>query len=191
MNTAEAQFDRFSCHSDDIAAYIDGELSLEREFELDAHFAVCTFCSDELNQQKQFLCGLNSTLKNEREIELPLNFTKLVVANAESHVTGLRRPRERFNALFICAGLSLFVLFAMGAEAGKTLAGLSVLLERLSAVGAFLGHIVYSLFVGVVIILRSFATQLRADAMTIAFAAGFFAVMAVYFSRKIMRMRRA
>ena len=104
----------FECPSEEIAAYIDGEIELVRESELDVHFAACPICSDELNQQKEFLCRLNSSLKQEGDLELPANFTKLIVVNAESTVSGLRRPRERFNAIFICAGLFLFVLFALG-----------------------------------------------------------------------------
>src|SRR2546423_3864915 len=95
----------FECPTDEIAAFIDGEMDPVREFELETHLALCEICSLELNQQKQFLCGLSSSLKHEDEIELPANFAKLIVANAESTVTGLRRPRERFNAIFICAGL--------------------------------------------------------------------------------------
>src|SRR5436190_12740079 len=108
-----------TCPIDEISAYIDGELDAAREFEMDLHFAGCQTCACELNEQKNFLRNLDVSLGHDREVELPPNFTKLIVANAESTVSGLRRPRERFNALFICSGLLLFVLFATGAEAGK------------------------------------------------------------------------
>src|SRR5688572_23637914 len=143
------------CPTDDIAAYIDGELDLARELELDGHFAKCVPCTRELNQQKQFLCGLNSGLQRERELELPANFTKRVVANAESTVSGLRRPRERFNAIFICSALLLFVLFALGADAARVFDGVSLIFEKVAIVGGFFGHAIYALFVGVAIILRS------------------------------------
>ena len=179
-----------SCPTGDIAAYIDGELSPGHESKLDLHFADCTVCAYELNQQKQFLCGLNSSLRHESEIELPANFTKLIVANAESSVSGLRRPRERYNAIFICAALSLFVLFAMGAEAGKLFVGLSTIFDQISAVGAFVGHLIYSVLVGVLIILRSVASRFRVDAVMVAFLAGFAAVTVMFLSRKLLRMRR-
>ena len=179
-----------SCPTDEIAAYIDGELSLEHESEMDIHLAGCPICSHQLTQQKQFLCGLNSSLKNECEIELPANFTKLIVAGAESTVSGLRKPRERFNAIFICAGLSLFVLFAMGAEAGKVFASVAVIIEQISAVGSFFGHLAYSVFVGVVMVLRSLAGQFRLDAVMVALVVGFLAVTVMFFSRKLLRMRR-
>src|SRR5664279_3152743 len=123
------QANNFECPSDEIASYIDGELDLTRELELDAHFRECSICTDELNQQKQFVCSLDLSLKHERELELPANFTKTIVANAESTVSGLRRPRERFNAIFICAGLFLFVLFALGTNTGSYFEEVSTVYE--------------------------------------------------------------
>ena len=187
--TSEVQIRALECPTDEIAAYIDGEMDPMREFELEAHLAGCEVCSLELNQQKQFLCGLSSSLQHEDEIELPANFTKLIVANAESTVTGLRRPREQFNAIFICAGLFLFALFALGADAGKIFQGVSNIFEQITAVGGFFGRLIYSVFVGVAIILRSLATQFRADAVVAAVAAGIFAVSLMFISRRLLRIR--
>ena len=183
--------DNFKCPSEEIAAYIDGELSPKRELELDAHFIECSACTDELNQQKQFLCQLDLSLKHGNELDLPADFAKTIIANAESTVSGLRRPRERFNALFICAGLFLFVLFASGADAGRMLRGIPVLFEQVMAVGSFFGHLIYSVFIGVSIILRAFAAQVRYD---LAIAVALTAVSAsalMFISRRAVRMRRA
>ena len=185
------RFEHNLCPSDEIAAYIDGELSHEQESELESHFAACTVCSTELTYQRQFLCGLSSSLKDEREMELPPDFAKKIVAHAESSVAGLRRPSERFNAIFICVGLSLFVLFATGAESSKVIAGVSSVVEKISAVGAFLGHIFYSLLLGVIVIIRSLAIQFQFDSIIVAIFAGFAAVAAMYFSRRLLKIRRA
>lgn len=147
------------CLSDEIAAYIDGELEPQRELELEMHMADCAFCRSELNEQKRFLRELDASLKGENDLVLPDDFTRLIVTNAESNVSGLRRPGERFNAFFICAGLALFVLFAIGPDASAMAAGLSQVMDQSLAVGGFFGHLVYSLFLGVVIILRSTAAQ--------------------------------
>lgn len=176
------------CPSFEIAAYIDGELDRAREFELEDHFAACEICAQELNHQKQFLCDLNSSLKHEGDLELPPNFTKLIVANAESTVSGLRRPRERFNAVFICAGLALFVLFALGADVFK---GVSGIFDQMSAVVGFFGHLFYSIFVGVAIIVRSFAAQFRLDIVMAVVLIALFTVSLMYASRKMLRIRRA
>jgi anti-sigma factor RsiW len=177
------------CPTEDIAAYIDGELGLARELELDNHFANCDVCARELNQQKQFLLGLNSGLQRERELELPANFTKRVVANAESTVSGLRRPSERFNAIFICTALLLFVLFALGAEAGRVFQGISLIFEQAAIVGGFFGHAIYAAFVGIAIILRSLASQIWIDqSLSITFMAAL-ATACFRISLRVLRIR--
>ena len=187
----KSQVNNFKCPSDEIASYIDGELDRACELELDAHFSECAICADELNQQKQFLCHLDSSLKQERELDLPANFTKTIVANAESTVSGLRRPRERFNAIFICAGLFLFVLFALGTDASRVLDGVWVVFDQIMAVGGFFGHLVYSIFIGVSIILRSFAAQVRIDVVIAVVFTATVGVSLMFISRRVLRMRRA
>lgn len=179
------------CPVDEIAAYIDGELDLEQEFALDAHFAVCRSCSFELNQQKQFLCGLSSSLKHEGEIELPANFAKLIVANAESTVSGVRQPSELYNAAFICAGLGLFVLFALGGDVRTTITGIYGVLDQGAVVAGFIGHIIFSVVLGIVIVMRSIATEFRVDVAMVILAASTLAASAMFVSRKILGIRRA
>lgn len=187
----ESKVNQLSCPTDEISAYIDGEIDLARELELDGHFAECEACSFELNQQKQFLRNLDASLRNQLEMELPANFTKQIVANAESTVSGLRRPRERFNALFICAGLLLFVLFSLGAEAGKLFQGASLIVEQTAAVGSFFGHLIYSVFVGAAIILRTLAGPFQLGVAAILLMAMAFAVFSWFLSRRVLSTRRA
>jgi len=179
------------CPSYEIAAYIDGELTAERELQLDAHFAACPLCSAELNEQKQVLLSLNASLGYEAEMELPSNFTRLIVANAESSVTGLRRPRERFNAVFICAALFLFGLFALGTDAVGMFNGVVMIFERIVAVGGVFGHLVYSFVLGLVIILRSFAANVHFDAIAAVAVTIILGVSLMYVSRVLLRLRRA
>jgi len=180
----------FECSPDEIAAYIDGELAPKRELEMEGHFTLCLTCSHELNQQKQFLCGLNSTLMNEGELELPEGFTKLIVANAESTVSGLRRPIELYNAVFICVALLLFVLFALGAEAGNILNSVSAIFDQAGAVGGFFGRVVYSIFLGISIITRSIAAQFRIDVVIALAFVSIFAAFVLFVSRKMTDARR-
>ena len=106
------------------------------------------------------------------EVELPENFTKRVVINAESTVSGVRRPVELFNAFFICIGLFFFVLFASGTDADKVFGGISAIIEQAAIVGGFFGHFIYALFIGVAIVLRSLASQVMMDQfLVIAFMA--------------------
>lgn len=186
----DVQIQAHTCPVDEISAYIDGELAPVRELELEMHLADCRACSDELNLQKQFLLGLNSSLKGEQELDLPKDFTKQIIVNAESSVAGLRRPREIYNAVFICAALFIFVLFALGSDAGGLLQGLATAVGQTAAIGGFFGHFVYSFFLGVAIILRSLASQVTIDAvaaLTLTLVAGGFAAL---LSHKMLRIRR-
>jgi Putative zinc-finger len=185
------QMNNLTCPSDEIAAYIDGELGAERELELDAHFVACETCIGELNLQKQFLNELDAGLKGGRELDLPVNFTKTIVANAESTVSGLRRPRERFNALFVCAGLFLFVLFALGSDARRMFNGLATAFEQTVAVGGFFAHLVYSIFLGMSIVVRSLAAQFRSDMVIAVVLTATIAAFLMYVSRRALRILRA
>lgn len=178
------------CPVEDIAAYIDSELDAVREVEIEAHFAACDHCSFELNLQKQFLCDVTSGLRQESDIDLPPDFARKVAVNAESSVSGLRRSRERFNAVFICAGLALFALFALGAEAGNLLNLAYGLIEQIAAVGSFFGQLVYLFFIGVAIVLRTITAPAGFEVTAaIAFAALCVAA-ALPFRRRVMKLLR-
>lgn len=178
------------CPNHDIAAYIDGELSPALEIELEMHFAACEPCLFEVNEQKRFLRELESSLHYENDLELPSNFTKVVVANAESSVSGLRRPRERYYALIVTLTLGLFVLIAVGPEAGKVMAGVAHLADQVAAVAGFFGHLVYSLFLGVVIILRALALQGSLDSFSLLALLSIVILTLTAVSKKAARIRR-
>lgn len=179
-----------SCPVEDIAAYIDGELDVVRETELEAHFAVCDDCNLELNLQKQFLCDVSSGLRQENAIDLPHDFAKKIAVNAESSVSGLRRPRERFNAVFICAGLALFALFALGGEAGNLLNLPYSLFEQIAAVGSLVGQVLYSFFLGVAIVLRAIAARAGFEGAAVVAFAVVSVAAALRFRRQFMRLLR-
>ena len=189
MNKPETQIS--ACPSDDISSYIDGELDIERELQLDAHFANCEVCSGELNRQKQFLCCLESSLKNESDLVLPANFTKRIVVNAETKVSGVRRPAEFFNSIFVCVAILLFVLFASGPEAEKLLKGGYIFLDQAVAIGDVFVHFVYDLFLGVAIIIRTFATQVPLDLLTAVLISIILAFPTIFLSRRVLRVGRA
>jgi len=181
-----------TCPSGEISAYIDGELSPLDELNLEKHLAVCSICTTDLNQQKSFLFALSSSLEREDEFELPKNFTKTIVATAESRVSGLRRPRERFNAVFICTALFLFILFALG-TGGETLpAVFGMALEKIGAVAAFAFRLVYSISLGAVVVVRSISSQVFfGSSVSFLLFAGLFGFSLFVCSRLILRSDRS
>lgn len=180
------------CPNDNISAYIDGELSPADELALEMHLTGCSACTDELNLQKSFLQALNASLERGAEIELPENFTKTVVTNAESRVSGLRGASERVNAIFICAALFLFALFALGNDAEGTFATIAAVAEKLGAVAAAAGHFIFDISLAATIIIRTVSSAIVSDSRI---AAMFFVIALVssilFFSRLLLRHRRA
>lgn len=149
-----------NCKIFDLAAYVDGELSPREEMDLEMHLAECDACAEKLNEQKKMLCALDFALvEDENEIKLPEDFTKVVVANAESRVGGLRCPKERYRTLFVCAALFLMVLLGLRGDTGQVFATFGNFFEQVWAVGGFLAHLVYDIAIGTTVIFRSVFTQ--------------------------------
>ena len=180
-----------ACPSDDIAAYIDGELEGDRLRLLECHLSECSVCAEELNDQKQFLLYLDTSLGMESELDLPESFAKSVVANAEANVAGLRRPSEIYHTVFVCAAVGLFVLFAAGTESGGVLDGIYGAFDKVAVVAGFFGHLIYDLCLGIAIVLRSFTAQFRPDIVMAVLIAILLFVPTVFLSRKMLRVGRA
>lgn len=141
----------------EIASYLDGELSADAELRLESHLAQCSMCAEELNFQKHLLNALESSLADLPEI--PADFTKRIVVNAESEVGGLRKKREWLNAAFVCCALFLFILFTLGASAPATIAASVNIVGRMAAILDIIGHLIYDISIGVVVIMRTVAGQ--------------------------------
>lgn len=138
----------------DIFAYVDGELTAEHELELEFHMAECRACRNEFNLQKKLLNVLNSTVANGDDLVLPENFAKVVIANAESNVRGIRRIRELGVSAIICVAI-LFVAGSIAVSGNFSFGGFGLLLEKAGAVTLALFHLLYSFALGVSVIIRS------------------------------------
>ncbi len=180
-----------ACPSPEISAYIDGELSPGDELELERHVGGCRVCADDLNLQKGFLNALDFSLEDEKQIQLPDNFARAVMANAESRVSGLRQPHERRNAAYVCIALVMFSLFALGSNAEKTFAAAAAMVEKALAVAASVWHFVYNIGLGAAIVFRSLASAFVFDsAAAVTFVLGIFVMSLYMFSRLVGRFRR-
>ncbi len=188
QETSKIQTD---CPRSEIASYIDGDLDPREELDLELHFAGCPTCLVELNEQKKLLCALDFALENEDEIELPENFTKVVVANAESNVQGLRCPRERNRALLVCVALFGLIFIGLGAETSKTFASFGTVTEKFIAVGGFFVHLVHDISIAAAVIFRAFSLQFVFKSTISAALLGIcFVVSFLIFSRLMSRHRR-
>lgn len=105
------------CRTDDVAAYLDGELGGPASESFEAHLKTCVRCATELRTQRQLLCTLDLAF-SERSFELPRNFSRVVAAHAESDLSGMRKKSERRRAFQLCALLALLSFALLGAASG-------------------------------------------------------------------------
>jgi len=155
------------------------------------HIARCRLCADDLNLQKNFLNALDYSLDEKAELELPKNFTKSVVANAESRVSGLRRPHERRNAALICIALVVVSVFALGSSTERTLGAITTVVDKVVAVVESVGHLAYDIALGSAIVFRTLASKFVFDsgAAVVSFLLIF--ILSLYlFSRLLVRFHR-
>ncbi|HVS83517.1 MAG TPA: zf-HC2 domain-containing protein [Pyrinomonadaceae bacterium] len=102
------------CRTEDVAAYLDGELGGSASESFEAHLKTCARCATELRTQRQLLCTLDLAF-SERSFELPRNFSRVVAAHAESDLSGMRKKSERRRAFQLCALLALLSFALLGA----------------------------------------------------------------------------
>lgn len=179
------------CPQTEFSAYIDGELSPRGELAVETHLAVCKNCVSKLNEQKTVLFALDSLAAKEKDFRLPANFTKIVVANAESEVSGLRRPQERFKALLVCAGLFLFVLAGLGNETKTIFSAFGKFSEQFLKVLVFFSHLIYDIAVGMSVVFRSLSYQIVYNSMISSLFLIIFSLVSIFaLSRLIVRQNR-
>ena len=108
-------FNDNNCALEDVAAYIDGELSEAGVAGFEDHLKSCVACADELRAQRQLLCTLDVAFNGSRSFQLPHNFTRVVTARAESDLRGMRNKHERRRALKLCGMLAAVSFALLGA----------------------------------------------------------------------------
>lgn len=179
------------CPRDDIAAYVDGELSSDAAAALERHIDGCSICRRSLLEQRQFLAALSASLENGKDIDLPADFTKRIVSNAESSVAGLRRPNELFTAICICAALFLFVLFAFGGETAAIASAAGSIGEKLLTVGSFVLKLIGNAIFAVAVVSRSLASYFDLSVLLIPVAIVLGVLLVFLSSRWVLRRRSA
>lgn len=100
---------------EDIATYLDGEMSGDELTIFENHVRTCKICADELQTQKRLLNELDFAFgSHEESLPLPKDFTKVVKATAESNMSGLRQKEEKTRALRLCTVLIVLSAILLG-----------------------------------------------------------------------------
>jgi len=67
----------YICETENIAAYIEGDLEPALHAALEEHLKECAGCASELRAQRLFMCELDSALANPFDLEVPANFARV------------------------------------------------------------------------------------------------------------------
>jgi anti-sigma factor RsiW len=126
--------DYSTCETENIAAYVDGELEPARRVALEKHIQHCGRCASELQAQRLFMCELDSALASPFYLAVPPNFAQIVAVHAESDMRGVRDRSEHTRALRFCVILSLAAFALLGFASSK-----AVILNVRSAAGKVFG----------------------------------------------------
>lgn len=148
------------CPREEIGLYLDGELDAQEEILLEDHLSICGICKEELNLQKQMLSALSLAFEEKNEIEIPKNFTKIVVTKAESGVNGLRCKDERNKALFLSLILLLLITVGLSGENEKVFSILRDFSNQIITVGSFILHFTFDISFGISVILRNLCQKI-------------------------------
>jgi Putative zinc-finger len=103
-----------NCPREEIAAYLDDELSGATLTGFETHLENCSDCATELRGQRQLLCTLDVAFNQPQSFELPSDFTHVIATRAESDLRGVRRKGERRRAVKVCAILAIFSFALIG-----------------------------------------------------------------------------
>jgi predicted anti-sigma-YlaC factor YlaD len=148
-----------NCPSEEIFHYLEGELSATEELSLEKHFAECETCLNEFSSQKELSRALNFAFNEESEIELPKDYTKVIVSKAESNVSGLRTKRELTKAIFLSCALFLILAIGFRGETEKGFATTREFGREILTVLGFVTHFIYEISIGLVVVLRFLGQQ--------------------------------
>jgi anti-sigma factor RsiW len=148
------------CQSEEVAAYLDGELQPQAAAAFEQHLKDCAACAADLREQRRLLCTLDLALGNREngDLQLPKNFLQIVTAHAQSDLSSLRSESvERRRALRLCLvlGAASFALLGTATVSESILKPLSLLIKHAKTVLGLMGHSLYDAGAGVAVIARA------------------------------------
>jgi anti-sigma factor RsiW len=160
----------YVCQSEDVAAYLDGELNATACASFELHVKECAVCAARLHEQRRLLCALDFALgESSLSLPLPQNFAQVVATRAQSDMSEMRSRIEHGRALRLCAALALLAFGLLGAAASRSvfLTARGIASYALSA-SDLVGHALYNTGAGFAVISRSLGGHLVFESHTFA-----------------------
>lgn len=183
----------YICETENIAAYIDGELEAGRRAALEEHIKQCAPCASELRAQRLFMCELDSALASPFDLAVPPNFAQVVAVRAASDMRGVRDAAEHKRALRFCIILGLAAFALLGATASKALIlGIRSMAGKVFGVVGFFAKTTFDVASGFTVMSRVVSRGLIADSLVAGMVSLFLVVLVIaVLSFLILRYHRA
>jgi anti-sigma factor RsiW len=170
----------YICESENIAAYIDGDLEPGLRSDLEEHIKHCAQCASELQAQRLFMCELDSALASPFDLAVPANFAQVVAVNAESDMSGVRDRVEHARALRFCIILALTAFALLGVASSKAvILNLRSVFDKAFGVLGFFAKTVFDAAAGLTVISRVLSRGLIADSWLAGLAGLLFVILAI------------
>jgi anti-sigma factor RsiW len=181
----------YICETENIAAYIEGELDPGLHSALEAHLNECEKCTGELQAQRVFMRELDFALASPFDLAVPPNFAQVVAVRAESDMRGVRDTAEHARALRFCVVLGLAAFALLGFASSKSIVlNVRNFASRVFGTLAFLAEGIFNAAAGVILTSRVVSRGLIADSRGAAVAGLLLVVLAIALSRLIARYHR-
>jgi anti-sigma factor RsiW len=159
------------CEPENIAAYIEGDLESSARIALEEHIKQCDRCVLELQEQRRFMCELDSAFRSPFELAVPTNFAQVVAVHAESDMRGVRNTAEHKRALQFCILLGLAAFILLGAAASKAeIAGAASAVSKAAGIFGLIARTIYEAAAGLASMARLLSRSLLAASPIIGFA---------------------
>jgi anti-sigma factor RsiW len=170
----------YICETENIAAYIDGDLEPAPRAAFEEHIKHCAHCAAELQAQRFFMCELDSALASPFDLAVPANFAQVVAVHAESDMRGVRDAAENRRALRFCIilGLAAFALLGFASSRAIVLNVRAVASKVFGGLG-FFAKTIFDAAAGFIVVMRVVSRGLVADSLLAGSAGVLFLVLAV------------
>jgi anti-sigma factor RsiW len=170
----------YICESENIAAYLDGDLEPALRSALEEHIKHCAQCASELQAQRLFMCELDSALASPFDLAVPINFAQVVAVNAESDMSGVRDRAEHTRALRYCIILGLAAFALLGFASSKAvILSLSAVAGKVFGVLSFFARTMSDAATGFTVISRVVSRGVIADSRLAGFTGLLLVVLAI------------
>ena len=182
----------YICETENIAAYIEGDLDPALNSVLEEHLKECAHCAGELRTQRLFMCELDSALASPFDLAVPANFAQVVAVHAKSDMRGMRDGAEHAKALRFCIILGLTAFALLGFASSKAVVlNLRSFAGKAFGVLGFFAEAVFNAAAGFAVTSRVVSRGLVTDSRLAGLAGLLLVVLAIaVLSRLIARYHR-